>query len=400
MPSAPIDLAYTLPESWIGDVLSARFGDAEAPLLEWLQEIVREKGEMAIALEPVQDLALFVSGRRERPPRITRALRPMLARLTSAARDGWPVETPLSERRQGIAAKHVFALAADFDSLCAEWYVLDNLLGKGARPVRCIRAGGGFDWIVERGTLSTNVEVKQKTSSGEAGHRLEWFWKGVSLLPRAKFVSQYRWRWDVPEGSRAGEIQEVMDALWRGLGEMPAALSLGLDRAGTVALDLEESFTGDALRLRPVSFGPDPSLALELRSAPAMRCFVSSNSTPGVLVCNGSSGGWIPETLGRGEAELLRRVVRGLSLERQAVRRADAGVYVVVWWVPSDWEPALESEWLDLVCEELADETGVPYIAIWPIGMFESARRPWSLSAAARRDFPWLRGDERLRLLV
>jgi hypothetical protein len=33
------------------------------------------------------------------------------------------------------------------------------------------------------------------------------------------------------------------------------------------------------------------------------------------------------------------------------------------------------------------------HLAIWPIGHFEARQAPWALSAAARRDLPWLVGE-------
>jgi predicted nucleic-acid-binding protein len=46
------------------------------------------------------------------------------------------------------------------------------------------RASGSYDWTVERQGTRIDVEVKQKAALGTAGHRIEWFRKGFSLLPR------------------------------------------------------------------------------------------------------------------------------------------------------------------------------------------------------------------------
>ncbi len=392
MPPTPLDLAYTLPESWVQDLLTVTPKGSEAPLIAWVQEVVRSKGELSLALEPVQDLALATTNRRKRPSRLSRALAPVLERLTAAADGGWPVELPLAERREGLPAKHVFDLAADFDSLWAEWYVLDYLIGRGARPARSPRIPGGFDWFIDREGQRTNVEVKQKLATSEVGYRLGWFWKGMSLLPRAAFVKQFQWSWDVPRGIRAASAKQMMDGLHESIDELPGALADGLEAAAAPrSWDFERILGQGQIRLRTASFPSNASLAIEATADRSLRCFVSRNPDARVLDSTGLDGAWMLERLGEAEKRVLQDVVRRLGIERQARQRGQAGLFVVAWWVPHEWESAIDSAWLDEVCEGLASECQVPHLAVWPLGLFESARLPWGLSAAAQRDYAWLR---------
>ena len=54
-------------------------------------------------------------------------------------------------------------------------------------------------------------------------------------------------------------------------------------------------------------------------------------------------GGWIKPELRREEEEDLTDLLR-LNVKRQAQRRGENSLYVIAWWIPTDWEPALQRD--------------------------------------------------------
>jgi hypothetical protein len=394
MLGAPLDVALTLPDDWTDRVLGFRPTGDTAPLVDLVQQIVRERGESAIGLRRVQDVALWLlrsSDGGDSPD--SPWLGTVADRLVEASGGRWPVEVAAGERIPGLADKHLLNLAEDLDAIDSELLVLDRLVRGGARPIAEARGLSGFDWRVERQATRLPVEVKQKASRGTAGHRLQWFWKGISLLPRGAFIHRYRWHWHVDETARSDDARRMVDALWGNLGAIEDRLPDALDRARRPrAWDFEHIVPGGALRLRRAYFSSAPSVAIELTTNRKILVDVTANPDPLHLVCTGFDGGWIKPELRPQEAEDLTALLRRLNVGRQARRRGQDGLYVIAWWVPADWEPALQRDWLDGVCDELCGEGGPDYLAIWPIGLFEANRAPWGLSAAARRDLSWIAG--------
>ena len=393
MHGAPLDLALTLPDTWIEDVLAFRPAGSEAPFIAALQDVVRVHRERAIGLSQVHDLALRVAGLHRGQGRLA-----LLTRLTEAAGGLWPVTLPIEERRLADPAKHVFAIAEALEAIQAEWAVLDALVHRGARPLSPSegrRVGGAYDWTVEHDGTRVDVEVKQKASIGTAGDRIEWFWKGFSLLPGGRFLRDYRWSWHVPENATSEQAREMMDSLWEAADDLRALLPDAIAQSrGPRSFELEEDLgsdlSGGRLSVRASHFVQTPSVAIELRSNRELLVDVQVNPEPQVLVCNGLSGGWLASELDSDAEVQVARVLGRLNLG-QAARRGTDGLYVIVWWVPHDWEEALRQEWLDATCERISKEQGIHHLAIWPIALFEARRLRWALSPDVARDFPWLR---------
>lgn len=183
----------------------------------------------------------------------------------------------------------------------------------------------------------------------------------------------------------------MMDALWANLATLDNLLPSAIERArGPNSWVFEGVLPGGELRWRTAHFLSTPSVAIELVANRKVVVDVKPNPEPRYLICTGFDGGWIKPELRPDEADELAAVLRRLNMERQAQRRGEDGLYVIAWWVPPDWEPALQRDWLDRVCHDLCAVDGPHHLAIWPIGLFEANRVPWGLSAAARRDLAWL----------
>lgn len=112
MPGAPLDLARTLPEDWTDQVLEYRPAGPAAPLIELVQRIVRDQGELVVGLRRVQDVALWMMRSPEDgdSPALP-WLGAVLDRLVEASGSRWRVDVAAKERAASVAGKHVFNLA-------------------------------------------------------------------------------------------------------------------------------------------------------------------------------------------------------------------------------------------------------------------------------------------------
>jgi hypothetical protein len=392
IPGAPLDLAHKLGDDWLQALLAFQTASPEAPLVEYLQAVGRSHGDLAIGLRLVHDLALFVSG-----PRLNRAggffpdLRETLGRINAAAEAPWPAHAPVDERLSQIPSKHLFELAGELEAILAEWYVLDALARKGARPVSNPPGARVFDWNVAYDDRILPVEVKQKESIGSVGDRLEWYWKGVSVIPAGRFIANYKWWWHIDKTCRAAAGRRAMDALWAGRLELETYLPVAIERAGDpYQCPFEWTLSSAPLSLRCAHFTSTPSLAIEFPDSAGVLIDVRPNPHPNVLACKGSDADYMRAELDDSDRDDLLKVLERLDASRQATRRKSSGLYVYVWWVPFSWEEVLSQDWLNDVCNLLADRTGSPLVAIWPIALFEARKLSWGLSSTARRELPWL----------
>lgn len=394
MLGAPLDFAYTLPDDWRERVLAHEPTGADASLVRYLQEAVRSKGEISIALRWVQDLALWLTEPRRQDrksfwPNISEAL----DRLSAAAGGAWPGNVPVSEKFSSVAKQHIFDISSDVYSMSLEWFVLDELVRRGARPVPAARSDRSYDWMVDCGE-PLGVEVKQKGVLGRTGHQIEWFWKGTSLLAKASFLSEYQWRWHVADDCRSDNARRMIDAMWAALPELRDALAVAVDPGRPSWIPHDRELAAGRLRLRDAYFTQSRSVAIELLPPGGVLVDARTNDHPSMLVNRGSNAVYRHQRLDSAQADLLARRFASLNLAKQATRRKGQGLFVIAWWVPLAWEGVLTAEWLDAFCERVAHENGLRYLAIWPIALFESRDLPWSMTGRTAEDLPWLAGSK------
>ena len=378
----PLGLAATLPSDWQKQVLSFQHDGPDTPVLRFLQDCVQQHGDEAVEVRAVQILAEWVT-RLDRPDPIAPfpLLRTLLADIGQHA-GPWAVESVISECRCSIDS-HPIDLSQRLDGGWAEWCVLNYLLDRGWSAIKRPRQRGDFDWHVQKGA-TLGVEVKQKAATGSTRHALEWSLRGLSLLPAGSWIHKYRWCCRVPESARSKEVSCFADALRPHLEAIAAAIDDELGKGKT--WEDPRSIPGTGLLIRAKSWG-SPAVVLSHPSAPDVRVVVKPNKDPRVLWITGDTMGWVPPELGESEAAEIARVFCRLGAAKQNAARQVQGLFVFVWWVPAHWEHPYSRAWMRATCDQLAEQLGLQYAAVWPQGYFETARESWVLSSKAAGAF-------------
>ena len=282
---------------------------------------------------------------------------------------------------------HAIDFSNRLEACTAEWCVLRYLLERDWSAVERRREAGDFDWHVEN-EHALGVEVKHKAAIGSARHALEWWLKGLALLPGCPWMHAYRWQCRLPEAARLREVRRFGESLQANLEVVSEALSAELAHGEFWADPKPIADTG--LFISPEFWGNQTAVELTHSPAPDIRIVVEQHDIPGVFWIRGNAGGWVPPMLGEKEAREIRRVLCRLKADEQAKARAMTGLFVLVWWVPAGWERAYDHAWMRKTCEGVAEQLGLEYAAVWPQGYFETARELWVLSAAAAETFPML----------
>lgn len=382
----PLDLAETLPDDWQEQICAIQADGPERDLIRLLQEYVQRHGRESIAMSAVQVLAKWATGL-ARPDNTTPFpwWRVLLGNIERRA-GYWAVETVIEECRSSMSA-HAIDFSQKLEACEAEWRVLRYLLERDWSAVEHRREAGDFDWYVEN-ERTLGIEVKQKAAIGSARHALEWWLKGLALLPGCSWMHAYRWQCRFPEAARLQEAHRFGKSLQENLEVVSEALRAESAHGEFWADSKPIADTG--LFIGPEFWGNQPAVALTHSSVPGMSIVVEQHDIPGVFWIKGNEGGWVPPMLGEQEAREIRRVLGRLRAAEQAEARARTGLFVFVWWVPTGWELAYDRAWIRESCDGMAEQLGLEYSAIWPQGYFETAREPWVLSTTAAETFPML----------
>jgi hypothetical protein len=386
MRGPPLDLAVTLPDNWQEQICTV---EAEGPEKDWirlLQGYVQRHGHESIAMSDIQVLAKWATGL-SRPDNTTPfpRLRVLLGDIEEHA-GSWAVETVIEECRSSMGAPAT-ELSRKLEACEAEWYVLRYFLERDWSAVEYRRKAGDFDWHVENERV-LGVEVKQKAVIGLASRALEWWLKGLSLLPDCSWMHAYHWRCRLSEAAHLKEVRRFGKSLQANLEVISEALSAVFAHGEFWTEPKPIADTG--FLIGHESWGNRPAVALTLYSAPDISIVVEQHHNPTVLWIRGNAGGWMLPMLGEEEARGTRRVLDRLNAAKQAKARAMMGLYVFVWWVPYVWEPAYNRAWMRKTCDGVAEQQGLEYVAVWPQGSFETARAQWVLNTAAAKTFPML----------
>lgn len=381
-----LDIAVTLPRDWQEQVLAIQLDGPELPIIDFLQRFIRQRGWDSIAATSVQVLAEWVTGL-DRPDGKTPfpCLRGLLTDIEEYA-GSWAIETVIKERQCAIK-DHPIDLSHKLHACNAEWRVLQYLMKRDWLAIKRPRQDGDFDWHVQKNE-SLGVEVKQKAAIGTASHALEWWLKGLSLVPDAAWMHAYRWHCQLPESARLSQVRLFGEALQTNLKRISVALNGELDKAKDWSDPTTIDDTG--IFIGPEFWGNRPAVALTLPAAPDVRVVVERNDNPQVLEITGYTDGWVLPMLGDAEADEIRRVLGRLRAAEQNAARSMTGLFVFVWWVPFLWEKAYDRSWMRDTCDAVARQLTLEYAAIWPQLYFPAAKEPWVLSTKAASTFPEL----------
>ncbi len=387
MSGPPLEPAISLPEDWHSQVLNFAASGPETAVLEFLKECVRHHGDSALSIRGVQMLAEWVTGasRVDQVPLLY--LHKLLKRIVRYA-GTWAVENALGEAN---VQSHPFDIAARLDSADAELRTLDYLIACGWKPIEKERRDGDFDWYCWKKRrwycwrkCELAVEVKHKAAAGSAGHALEWFVRGLSLLPTSNWMFRFGWHCWLPDDVRLPDVKRFAKRLrehWDAVAEM---LPLEIDRLAS-----GESVTvpGSEFVLQEEFIGGRSSVAITLPSTPRVRIVVEENDNPEILWVTGETGAFVPDKLGEAEVTLVEKVLGKLGAQEQNVKRSNDGLYVFDWEVPWHWEQICDRATLRIVSDRIARKLSIREIAIWPQGAFNLANEPWVLSTAAEAKF-------------
>lgn len=390
MSGPPLDVAVTLPPDWQEQVLAIQPDGPERPFINFLQGYIRQHDWESIAVTAVQMLAKWATTGLGRPDGETPfpRLRGLLVDIEERA-GRWAIQTVIEER-QGLINAHPIDLSLGLCACEAEWRVLQYLLKRDWLAIKRPRQDGDFDWHIQK-SETLGIEVKHKAAIGSASHALEWWLKGLSLLPDAAWMYVYCWYCQLPESARLPEVHRFGKALQTQLKQVSGALDDELAKAEAWG-DPRKIAIGDTdLLIVPDRWGNRPAVTLTLRSAPDLRVTVERNAVPQVLCITGYTGdGWVLPVLGEAETDEVRRVLGRLRAAKENAPRSMTGLFVFVWWIPHVWEITYDRTWMRHTCDAIAGQLALEYAAIWPQGYFETAHELWMLSAKAVLAFPEL----------
>ena len=320
--SSDPDLLYprrTLPPDWVERVAAFRPSSSIAPIVDTVQGIVQARGEQAIAIQQVQEVALHVCGMSDRPP-----LRDYDFYLSRIVRPDtrWVVDRPLNEID---APKHDVLVTANKLTACdGEWYALDILMTAEWTPVDELRGAGKADWILRKqNRRKIAVEVKTKRALGSMLGALTLALRGVLMLPSCAFLNGWEWRWTSADKLREQSAAKFFQLLWD---------ALPMLRMGIPSWKTQLAANGRArLELRP--HGPH-SFGLHFLEGDVQMLSIRAKRAPNDTHLYIGSPARIS---GDPEDEL---VAFGKSLDRLRIRRQAATrkeedlLFFVVWEIP------------------------------------------------------------------
>ena len=300
----------------------------------------------------------------------------------------WAIETVIKEY-QGSLNAHPIDFSRALDACKAEWDVLNYLLRRDWLALNCPRQNGDFDWQFQKNNKEElGVEVKQKAALGSASHALEWWLKGLSLLPEASWMHSYCWRFQLSVTSRLPDVCFFGEAFQAHLGQVFAAIDDQLTRTEVCGSPRAIGDTG--ILIEPEFLEKGPSIVLSCGQDSPVRIVVEPNDYPEFIRITGDTTGYMLPKLGENEVDEIKTVLSRLRAAQQNENRSMKGLFVFVWWVPPLWEGAYDQAWMLDTCNAIAQELDLDYAAIWPRGYFETANVPWVLNNKAARELPGL----------
>lgn len=346
-PSA-VDRAYSLPYDWPTHVLAFTPDNVVAPLVEALQDVIRRRGDAAIAIEDVQELALVSCGLTSEP--FFAGYHELFSRLASAAGGNWPVTVALSE--QPLKNKPVLDAAQRLVSCYGEWLALWSFIRAGWIPQESLNRSG-HDWLVARGERILPVEVKTKQAAGSDLGRLQFALRGLALTPGGAFLNTISWQWydgdDLVRPATAtfyellcGNLSKIEQLL---VSDLPLYDQIEVARTDAASLSLQRSepyeFALDFLYL-------DPSASAEQRSRSQVTLVGRPNRHPGAFLSGSSDARFLRDLDDTALQELEEFVFGRLKIVEQAAKRSRETLVLVTWEVPFHWQLdsfALERRW-------------------------------------------------------
>jgi hypothetical protein len=359
---------YLLPSDWVQQVLGFHAQGALTPLVEALQALVRKRGEAAIALEHVQELALTVCG--VSPEKRLDAYERLFQILTSAVGATWPVTMPLEE--QPLATKPLFDAAQGLIACDGEWLVLEALIRSQwiphQKPDRV-----GHDWLVVRDSRELPVEVKTKQTEGSDLGRFQFALRGLALTPAGSYLNNFSWQWYGGQNLTRKGLSAFYELLQANLVEVGRVLATQLplyDRVQVASSPFAtlsiQRYERSAAALDFVFI--DPNASAELREKNQVTVIAEPNYYPGVYRSGSAEARFLRDTDATMLDELERYVFSRLKIAEQASKRTSDTVVVLMWEMPFYWQldlPAVEQRWRTW-CSNQALANAI----LFPIGPF------------------------------
>lgn len=315
MSRPPLDIAHTLSPSWVDQLKTFIPDGVEKPYHERLKAIVTIHGEQSIVIEDVQRLALwYFEGRDTEEKAVVGPfpeLSEMLTRVVAAVgEEMWLVTLPLDESSR-MPHKDVFDLSVDLSTIRSEWQTIDHFIEAGWVPVKSNRENGQPDWIIHKNEQGIEIEVKNKEAIGSARHRLQWAWRGLSLLPEMRPLHDFSWRLDAPDQIRNEDAKIICGILFDTRHQV---ISL-LQRSKKECCESLGVVSNQNNRLRFESWGNN---TLYIRTDDWSFMIVGSPGQCGGKVFEFSTGEarWPPHDLGENELQQIKDFVARLNIRR------------------------------------------------------------------------------------
>ena len=382
------NLSKTLPPEWQNKLLGLKPTGPESLVIKFLQEYVQEQPHRAIEIKAIQLLAEWATGP-SRSDSLTPfpVLRNILSDLEKLV-GIWSISTVIDERKKLIKGAHPIELSRELDSCLAEWRVLHYLIQREWSAVKRQREKGSYDWFVTKGNHAIDVEVKQKAAIGSAGQALEWCLQGLALLPEGFWMHRYSWNCRQPRTTHLKDVELFADEMNAHLKIIERAIEGKLEEKKIY--DDSQSIPGTKLIIEAQLHGNQPVLELSLapdskskRSLSNIRLVVEPSDNLNCFSTSGDNSDYVLSKLGDCEVNEVKQVLNRLGASAQGAKRSTQGLYVFVWWIPIAWEDTYKREWLRKICDQMAQQPGLKYVAVWPCGHFTAAYEPWILSTDA-----------------
>jgi hypothetical protein len=366
------DYAHSLPPDWLDRVLRFQPNGVVTPLVETLQAVAKRRGEAAIALEHVQELALTVCGL-SGEYRLG-AYTELFEVLTSAAGGSWPVTMPLDE--QPLANKPVFDAAQRLIACDGEWCVLHAFIRSGWTPLQK-KDRLGHDWVVTRGSRELPVEVKTKQTEGSDLGRFQFALRGLAMTPAGTFLNNHSWQWYGGQDLTRSGLAAFYDLLQSNLSEIERLLSSELPLYDQIDVAASTTASLSMQRQDPEQYPEqialdfsfiDKMATAEVRAKNQITLVGHPNRYPGIYISGSAEARFTREADQTMLEDLERYVLNRLGIVEQATKRSPETLVVLMWEVPFHWTPdisAIQTRWREW-CLKSSVRNGI----LSPIGPF------------------------------
>lgn len=359
----PFDFATTLPEDWIKRVSEWSSKHEWRTWYSPLAEYVRKRGDTAIHVDVIQDMARAATDPEAYP--VTRwRLEYFFSRIRDRLSSDWPIRKVLQDFNPESNSLEPIMLGERLHCAIAELIALDAWMEEGWIPLESF-AQEGPDWRLQRGDRTVAVEVKWRQHYKRITSYLDWAVKGQKMLPGFRWMNEFTWRWQ-PNFQDLSTCAEAM-AWW--LQSLPAIEmhTLNAARGTTGAIANIQEF-----ELSIQAWGPGQPLVVR-STRPDLRALIelTKRATPDYFLSGSDRTYWPAPVMSEEEGKLFRESVVANPVRGAGRQVGNHAICCVLWTVPEGWEQAMTESWILDQLGRLSGEMSTIPTVVCPVGHIE-----------------------------